>query len=211
MPTRPIGIVLGSGGHAREILSLLDFELYASLYSVGPAHKNDQLKMRSYQVEIIDNDDLAISNLSGGVFYLGVANPFLKRRLTSLYRRNFEVGNLVHSTALIDQFVTMNSGHTLAQNSLLMSNVVIGEFVHIGRGAMVGHDSSVGSYSHVNPGAIISGHVTVGQDCLIGAGSVILEGLTVGNGAIVGAGSVVTQNVDSDSVVIGNPARVMDK
>lgn len=43
----------------------------------------------------------------------------------------------------------------------------------------------------------------------IGSGATILCNVTVGENAIVGAGSVVTKNVPADTVVAGNPARVL--
>jgi acetyltransferase-like isoleucine patch superfamily enzyme len=43
----------------------------------------------------------------------------------------------------------------------------------------------------------------------IGSGSTILSSLTVGENAIVGAGSVVTKDVPANSVVAGNPAKVL--
>ncbi|MGC1374104.1 MAG: acyltransferase [Candidatus Sulfotelmatobacter sp.] len=43
----------------------------------------------------------------------------------------------------------------------------------------------------------------------VGSGSTILSNTTVGENAIVGAGSVVTKDVPADSVVAGNPARVL--
>lgn len=43
----------------------------------------------------------------------------------------------------------------------------------------------------------------------IGSGSTILCGVTIGERAIVGAGSVVTKDVPPDTIVAGNPARVM--
>ena len=43
----------------------------------------------------------------------------------------------------------------------------------------------------------------------IGTGSVILGGITVGEGAIVGAGSVVTKDIPPNTIVAGNPARVV--
>lgn len=43
----------------------------------------------------------------------------------------------------------------------------------------------------------------------IGSGSTILANVTVGENAIVGAGSVVTKNVPADSVVAGNPAKLL--
>lgn len=43
----------------------------------------------------------------------------------------------------------------------------------------------------------------------IGAGATILPGVTFGENSVVGAGSVVTHDVEPNTVVAGNPARLM--
>jgi acetyltransferase-like isoleucine patch superfamily enzyme len=43
----------------------------------------------------------------------------------------------------------------------------------------------------------------------IGSGSTILAKITIGENAIVGAGSVVTRDVPANSIVAGNPARIL--
>jgi acetyltransferase-like isoleucine patch superfamily enzyme len=43
----------------------------------------------------------------------------------------------------------------------------------------------------------------------IGSGATILANLTIGERAIVGAGSVVTKDVPANTIVAGNPARVL--
>lgn len=43
----------------------------------------------------------------------------------------------------------------------------------------------------------------------IGSGATLLCGITIGEGALVGAGSVVTKSVADNTVVAGNPARVV--
>ncbi len=43
----------------------------------------------------------------------------------------------------------------------------------------------------------------------IGSGSTILSNITIGENAIIGAGSVVTKDVPPNSIVAGNPARVL--
>ena len=55
------------------------------------------------------------------------------------------------------------------------------------------------------------GDVIIGNDVWIGYGAVILSGVTIGDGAIIGAMSVVTKNVDSYTIVAGNPAREIKK
>jgi acetyltransferase-like isoleucine patch superfamily enzyme len=51
--------------------------------------------------------------------------------------------------------------------------------------------------------------VVIGDDVWIGAGAMILKGVSLGDRAIIGAGAVVTRDVPADSVVAGNPARVV--
>jgi acetyltransferase-like isoleucine patch superfamily enzyme len=43
----------------------------------------------------------------------------------------------------------------------------------------------------------------------IGSGATLLAGITVGEHAVIGAGSVVTRDVPADTIVAGNPARVL--
>jgi acetyltransferase-like isoleucine patch superfamily enzyme len=43
----------------------------------------------------------------------------------------------------------------------------------------------------------------------IGSGSTILANTTIGENAIVGAGSVITKDVPANSIVAGNPAKVL--
>lgn len=45
----------------------------------------------------------------------------------------------------------------------------------------------------------------------IGAGASILPGVTIGENSVVGAGSVVTKDVPADTIVAGNPARIIRK
>lgn len=51
--------------------------------------------------------------------------------------------------------------------------------------------------------------IVVGDNSWIGLGCIILKGVTIGTGAIVGAGSVVVRNVESWTVVGGNPASTL--
>ena len=45
----------------------------------------------------------------------------------------------------------------------------------------------------------------------IGSNATILCGITIGEGALVGAGAVVTKDVAPNTIVAGNPARVVKK
>ena len=49
----------------------------------------------------------------------------------------------------------------------------------------------------------------IGSNTIIGVRSIVLPGLKIGNHVIVGAGSVVTKNVPDNTIVAGNPAKII--
>ena len=51
--------------------------------------------------------------------------------------------------------------------------------------------------------------VTLGDDVWVGGGAILCPGVTVGDRAVIAAGAVVTKDVPADTVVAGNPARVI--
>lgn len=53
--------------------------------------------------------------------------------------------------------------------------------------------------------------IHIKENAWLGAGAIILPGITIGKNSIVGAGSVVTKDVPDNTIVVGNPARVLRK
>ncbi|BAO76982.1 hypothetical protein [Winogradskyella sp. PG-2] len=54
-----------------------------------------------------------------------------------------------------------------------------------------------------------SGNVTIGEGCEIGTGSLIKNNITIGNNTFIGMGSVVTKDIPPNSIVYGNPCKVV--
>lgn len=51
--------------------------------------------------------------------------------------------------------------------------------------------------------------IRIGAHAFVGARALVLPGVIIGENCIVGAGSVVTKDTPADTIVAGNPARVL--
>ena len=60
-----------------------------------------------------------------------------------------------------------------------------------------------------NADVVPAKEITIGKNCFIGCNSIILKGTVLGDGCVVGAGAVVSGKFESNSVIVGNPARVI--
>jgi UDP-2-acetamido-3-amino-2,3-dideoxy-glucuronate N-acetyltransferase len=121
----------------------------------------------------------------------------------------------------IGTFVEIQKGARVGRNCKISSHTFICEGVTIEDEVFVGHN--VTFINDMYPRATAAGGglqteadwvcvpTLVKKGASIGSSATLLAGITVGERAIVGAGAVVTKDVPPDTIVAGNPARIMRK
>jgi len=121
----------------------------------------------------------------------------------------------------IGTFVEIQKGSTIGNNCKISTHTFICEGVTIEDEVFIGHNVTFindafpratkkdGALQNEEDWECIPTLVKKGAS--IGSSATLLCGITIGERAIVGAGSVVTKDVPPDTVVAGNPARVLRK
>jgi acetyltransferase-like isoleucine patch superfamily enzyme len=119
----------------------------------------------------------------------------------------------------IGAFVEIQKNASVGKNCKISSHTFICEGVVLEDNVFVGH--GVTFINDMYPRAVSAegklqteadwtvGRTIVQKGASLGSGCTILSNVCVGENAIVGAGSVITRDVPPNSIVAGNPARVL--
>jgi UDP-2-acetamido-3-amino-2,3-dideoxy-glucuronate N-acetyltransferase len=124
----------------------------------------------------------------------------------------------------------------ISENAKIGKNVTIGQNVFVGKNVVISDGCKIQNNVSVYEGVILKKNVFIGpsvvftnvkipkanlnqknnfsktiieEEASIGANSTIICGNIIGQNSFVGAGSVVTKNVSNNSVVCGNPAKLL--
>jgi UDP-2-acetamido-3-amino-2,3-dideoxy-glucuronate N-acetyltransferase len=119
----------------------------------------------------------------------------------------------------IGTFVEIQKGVKIGKRCKISSHTFICEGVTLEDEVFVGHNVTFTNDRHPRS-TNTNGELQSEADWLciptlikkgasIGSGATLLCGITIGENALIGAGSVVTKDVPPDTVVAGNPARVV--
>lgn len=157
-----------------------------------------------------ENSAVGLEAMKQNGFFIAVGDNSLRKKIyDNLQQKILLPSNAIHPTALIDP-----SANVFANGVMIAGHVSINPLASIATGAIcntgciIEHECLVGEFAHIGPGAVLCGNVKIGEGSFVGANAVVKQGIVVGKNAIIGAGAVVVKNVPDNVTVVGVPAKI---
>ncbi|MGY2398102.1 acetyltransferase [Pseudomonas sp. SDO5271_S396] len=207
-------VIIGAGGHAKVLLSLLralkmpvrgvcDPALSAmtgEMWRGVPILGGDEALQGIRPVDVLLVN--GVGQLAGGTRRQALYE--------SLVAQGYVFPSLVHPAAWVDESATLGDGVQVMAGAIVQADVRVGSNSIINTGAAIDHDCIIGRHTHVAPSAVLCGSVVTGDASFIAAGATVIQGITIGESAIVGAGVTVVRDVPAGQIVLGAAVRIKE-
>lgn len=195
-------ILIGGGGHARVVSSIIEAEETSRLeavFDLNPKIKTlDGVSVYQKYSSDLFPDASAI---------IGIGDNRIRKQLAQTINHVF--GVLIHPSASLDRLSSVGEGSVVMHRAVIQRGTRIGKHGIINTASSIDHDCVLGDFVHIAPNATLCGEVVIGDQTFIGAGAVVLPQIKIGKRVTVGAGSVVTKNIPDGATVVGNPGKII--
>jgi sugar O-acyltransferase (sialic acid O-acetyltransferase NeuD family) len=183
--------ILGTGGHAEELIKLAHLCGYVMVRTYGEADESEAMKQRTTSIDR---------------WIIGIGNPEIRARLAYKYQ-SLNWATLIHPD--VDTLhCEIGVGCVIQDGVKMTTKIRVGAHTLINLNATIGHDARIGDCCHICPGVAIGGWSRIGNGVFIGPNATISnEKIGVGNGTKIGANSFMNKSAGAGETWIGNPAR----
>lgn len=204
-------VILGAGGHARVLISLLQLigrPILAALDDNKDKHTHqlDGVTITGSldDIDQFDPQSVCLVNAIGSA-----GPPTARAQVFDRFARKqgYNFATLIHPSAVIAPNVTIHEGAQVMASATIQPGVVLENNCLINTRAIIDHDTHIGAHTHVAPGVTICGGSIIKANCHIGAGATVIQRINIGEGSVVGAGATVIGDIAANQTVVGTPAK----
>lgn len=202
-------IIFGASGHGKVIADILELnkeEIYC--FADKDIEKINQ-SIYGYKC-LSENQVFEMEDICDYLFLVAIGDNRIRQKVVlELEKHNVKFGKAIHPSAQTAKGAEIGEGTVVIANTAINSDSIIGKHCIINTSSSVDHDNNLGDYVHISPGVHLGGGVDVGSFSWIGLGASVKNNIKIGTNVLVGAGSVVVNDLESDKVYIGNPAKFL--
>lgn len=207
-------IIIGGGGHAKVIASLL--KKHNDWNPIGYTDLKDNGELLG--LPYLGTDDIISQlmekeNLQYAVIGIGqIKNIQIREKIIAkIENTNIILPPIISPDALINEGVKIDNGTVIMDGAIIQPDVKIGKYSIVNTGTTIDHDCEIGDFVHIAPGVNLSGEVKIQNNVLIGTGAKVIQDIRIVENVIVAGGSAVMGDLVESGKYIGVPARKLSK
>ena len=207
---RPEVIVLGLGGQARVVVSILTAQgcaITGLVDVLGEPEPGSQV----FGLPVLGGLS-CLAEVTRPVAAVAVGDNHLRRETVEKVRSinpATEWISPIHPQSRRENDVRIGSHVTVCLGATLCTAAEVSDGAIVNTGAIVEHECVLGRYSHVCPGVKLGGRVRVGDFAHVGIGATVIDKIRIGDHAVIGAGAVVIDDIPDHATAVGVPAKVI--
>ena len=185
--------LFGYGGHAKEVACQIGKEV---TFFVDDKYSNNIAK------------PLSTFNPKEYMMIVAVADSKDRAEVINKLPKETKYFTFIHpSVHIMDDSIEIGHGSFIGANSILTTNIKLGNHALLNRGNHIGHDSIAGDFFSMMPCAVIGGNVTLGDNVYLGSCSNVREKIYINSHVIVGMNAAVVKDINKSGTYVGVPAK----
>jgi sugar O-acyltransferase (sialic acid O-acetyltransferase NeuD family) len=183
----------GYGGHAREAACQIEQEV---TFFVDDKYANDVAK------------PISEFNPEEYMIIVAVADSKDRADIVAKLPKETKYFTFIHpSVHIMDDNIQVGVGSFIGANSILTTNIKLGNHALLNRGNHIGHDSVAGDFFSMMPNAVVGGNVTLGDNVYLGSCSNIREKINITSDVLIGMNAAVVKDITESGTYVGVPAK----
>lgn len=205
-------IIIGAGTYGQVYAEYLkEYNIYDKIEFLDDDPEKQHNTINNIKVIGPINMLESISDKNNIDVYIPIGNNKLRLELFEYVEKlGFETPNFIHKNANIHRTTRLGKGVYILPFTNIMPLVDINNYVMISMGVNIAHHTIIRDGSFISQGVNVGASININHHSFLGIGSTIMTGVKeIGKNSIIGAGSVIIRNVPANTVVIGNPGRVI--
>ena len=208
-------IVIGTGGHSRAVISLLNKNKNYVIQGLIEISPNVNLEERIFNCAVIggmEHIEKLLKDKSYDYFIAVGDNLKRKKIFNYLTQNQAKLPNLYSPHCYVDKDTELGYGNIFLHHSFVGPSVKLGSNNIFNTGSVLEHNSIIANHCHLAPNSVVCGNSQIAELCFIGANSTIIEKISISSNVCIGAGSTVVKSIKkSFTTYVGSPAKEIEK